>query len=208
MKATANIFSIIFHPSLLPTWLVFIILFFVNRDLRLEDSAKKLVFTGTFFFFTGILPVINVLILQRFGYITNLQMEDRKERTMPYTIGLVYYGGLFYLIYNSDLPDFFKALVATGFLLILFTLIVNLKWKISAHAIGAGGFAAAMFSYSWVEQHSMLLWICLAFFVAACSCFARLYLKKHSPQQVYLGFLGGFFIAAFSIRLVILFFQQ
>lgn len=202
MRILANIVSVVFHPSFLPTWMVAVLLYFVEHDLRIkEEDGMKLVLLGSFFFFTCFLPVINVLVLKRMGYISSLEMEDRKERTMPYTVGLVYYGGLFYLLSSTGIPLFYKALAISGFILILATLIINLKWKISAHMIGGGGLVGAFLMYSLLYQQNLLFFLCLAVMIAALLAFSRLYLKKHSPQQVYAGFLSGLVLCSFSILL-------
>jgi hypothetical protein len=199
MQQLAKIISVLFHPSLLPTWLVAMLLYFVENDLRMQNEAKKFILLCAFFFFTFLLPVLNVLVLKRLGYVSSLEMEDRKERTMPYTVGLIYYAGLFYLLSDSDMPLFYKALAVCGFMLVLTTLLVNMKWKISAHMTGAGGLCGTLLTYSLLHQQSLLGIIALGFVVASWIGFARLYLQKHSPAEVYTGFVSGLVISVFSL---------
>lgn len=202
MKKLASVISVIFHPTLLPIWLICIVLFCGKHDLLLDKRYfhRKILLLTLFFVFTFFLPILNIFVLFKLKYISTFQMDGRKERTMPYTIGLVYYAGLFYLLNGSDIQLYFKALVVACFFLILFTLIINLKWKISAHAIGSGGFVGALLFYSLFYHQDIIVWIAIAFLIGGLSCSARLLLQKHSNAQIYSGYLLGISVSllAFS----------
>jgi membrane-associated phospholipid phosphatase len=53
--------------------------------------------------------------------------------------------------------------------------------------------------FSLLHRADMVPFISLAFFIAGSLGFARLYLKKHSEKQVYVGYLLGLFIAVLFI---------
>jgi hypothetical protein len=173
---------------------MFIFLWFGDKSLQLQGGRKILLFT-IFFVFTAVLPLLNVLVLKYLGFVKNFEMDDRKERTLPYVVGLIYYAGLFYLIYGSDIPLFYPALIITGFILILTTLLVNRSWKISAHMMGAGAFLGAMLMFSLRHRADMVPFISLSFFIGGAIGFARLYLQKHTEKQVYLGYTIGLLLA-------------
>ena len=198
MKNFAKIVSVVFHPSLMPSWLIFIFLWFGDKSLQLQGSRKMLLFL-IFFVFTAVLPLLNVLVLKYMGFVKNFQMDDRRERTLPYLVGLIYYGGLFYLLYGSDIPLFYPALIATGFVVIFATMLINRKWKISAHMMGAGAFLGAMLMFSTIHRIDMVPFLSLAFFIGGAVGFARLYLQKHSAKQVYLGYVLGLFLSVLII---------
>lgn len=199
MRTAANIISIIFHPSFLPSLLMFILLWFAEKNLKLTQEGKRLVLFTTFFVFTGLLPVLNVIILKYFGFIRSLQMDERRDRNMPYITGMIYYAGLFYLIIGSDMPPFYMALVATGFIVIMVTYLINLRWKISAHMMGAGAFLGALLMYSIIHRQNLVPFVSLAFIIGGLLGFARLYLGKHSESQVYTGYFTGLAIAMLFI---------
>lgn len=199
MKTFAKTISVIFHPSLLPSWLVAILLFAGEKSLQMDTGLRKLLLFIIFFVFTGLLPLLNVAVLKYLGYLKSFQMDDRRERNMPYMVGLIYYAGLFYLLFDKGIPLFYPALVITGFILILATLLINLSWKISAHAMGAGAFLGCLLMFARIYKTDIVPFISLAFFIGGMVAFSRLYLKKHSDKQVYIGYAAGLVIAIFFI---------
>lgn len=171
----------------------FAIIFFTNNYISTFTSPQvKLIILGITFVFTFLLPVINVFILYKAGRIKSLALEDSTERALPYASTLLYYGALFYLFYNAQFPNIFKILILGAALCILITLLINFKWKISAHMIGIGGTVGATLGVIYRLQQDMVLVLALAIFVAGAVGFARLKLNAHNPSQVYSGFLLGF----------------
>ena len=81
------------------------------------------------------------------------------------------------------------------------TLLVNFVWKISAHCIGIGGLLGGLMGVSRIYHlnpyPSLMAWILLAGMLAT----SRLYLEKHTPTQVYIGFCLGF-ICTFASSIV------
>jgi membrane-associated phospholipid phosphatase len=75
---------------------------------------------------------------------------------------------------------------------LVITLIVNLKWKISAHMIGLGGVTGAITAISQKFSIDLLFVLLLLIFISGIVGWARLYLYAHKPSQVYTGFVVGF----------------
>lgn len=171
----------------------FAIIFFTNNYIStFTASYIKYIILAITFVFTCLLPVINVFILYKAGRISSLNLDDSNDRTLPYMSTLLYYAALFYLFYNAQFPNIFKILILGGAACILITLLVNFKWKISAHMIGVGGTVGAMLGIIYRLQQDMVLILVLVIFIAGCVGFARLKLNAHSPSQVYSGFALGF----------------
>ena len=122
-------------------------------------------------------------------------MEDKRERTYPFLFtGLMYV--LFYF-FSGDLSDFKAPVVVNIFILgavisILLAGVISLSWKISAHMIGVGGLCGMFFVLN-VWSSILFNHLITSILLAGSVGFARLYLKAHTPMQVLLGFLLGFF---------------
>ena len=71
-------------------------------------------------------------------------------------------------------------------------MLINFRWKISAHTVSMGGVIGAFFGLQSVLQIDMLLQISASILIAGLVGFARLKAGKHSPAQVYAGYLLGF----------------
>ena len=190
----AKIISYLFHPLLMPTY-GFALLFYTNNYISTFTAPEvKLVILGITFVFTFLLPAFNVLILLKTGRIKSLEMETNSERLLPYISTTLYYFALFYLFFNAGFPSVFKVVVLGAAICLLLTLLINLKWKISAHAIGIGGTAGVILGIIYRLRLDLELLFMFTLFLAGIIGFARLKLNAHSPAQVYTGFLLGFLV--------------
>lgn len=190
----AKLISYVLHPLLMPTY-GFLLIFFSNNYISTFTAPEvKLIVLGITFVFTFLLPAFNVLILLKTGRIKSLEMETNNERFLPYVSITLYYFALFYLFYNAGFPNVFKIVVLGAAICLLLTLLINLKWKISAHAIGIGGTSGVVLGIMYRLKLDMELMFLFTLFLAGIIGFARLKLNAHSPAQVYTGFLLGFIV--------------
>jgi hypothetical protein len=190
----AKLFSYIFHPLLMPTYGFALLFFTKNYIATFTPSNLKLVILGVTFIFTFLLPAINALILLKMGRIKSLEMETSSERIIPYGSAALYYFALFYLFYNAQFPSIFKILILGATISILLTLIINFKWKISAHTIGIGGIAGAALGIIYRLQLDLHFILMVIIFCSGIVAYARLKLNAHTPAQVYTGFTLGFLV--------------
>lgn len=193
MRLFANIFSYLFHPLLMATYGCLIIFFgltetiyFVFTPLRI-----KIVLIITVFSFTFLLPVLNLLILYKLGYVSSIKVENRQERTLPLILTSFCYFGLFYMIYDFSIWPAVKILILGGGVCIFLAALINFWWQISTHMIGIGGLIGVLLAICFYVQTSILIPISVGFILAGFIAFSRLQLKAHTPAQVYSGFLFG-----------------
>lgn len=187
----AKFISVIFHPLTMPTYGFLLIFCTKNYIATFTPFNLKLIILGVTFVFTFLLPTVNALILLRMGKIKSLEMETIAERTIPYLSTSFYFFALFYLFYSAQFPAVLSALVLGAGISILLTLIINYRWKISAHAIGIGGIIGATIGLSFRLMTDMNAVLMLVIFCAGLTGYARLKLNAHTPAQVYSGFLLG-----------------
>jgi len=144
----AKIISYVLHPLLMPSY-GFILLFYTNNYISTFTPPKlKLLIIGITFVFTFVFPTLNAIILLKLKRIKSLEMENAEERVIPYISTILYFSALCYLFYYSQFPPIFYILVLGATISVLFTLIINFKWKISAHAMGIGGIIGAVIGIS------------------------------------------------------------
>ncbi len=201
-KNLATIFSYLFHPLLMPTYGFTFIFFSTNYISDVTPLNLKVVILSVTFIFTFLLPSVNAFILLKMGRIKSLEMETSAERVIPFSTTAIYYFALFYLFHHANFPDFYKVTVIDflnilnlgAAISILLTLIINFKWKISAHLIGIGGLTGAtlgMIERLQIDLHFIFMTL---LFCSGIIGFARLKLKAHTPMQVYSGFALGFLV--------------
>ncbi len=190
----AQLISHLFHPLLMPTYGFMIIFFTKNYISTFTTVRLKILILVVTFIFTFLLPTINAFVLLKMGRIKSLGMESNEERVIPYSSAALYYFSLYYLFYNAEFPNIFKILILGASVSIVLSLLINFKWKISAHTIGIGGIAGAALGIIYrlhIDLHFILMLVIL---VSGLVGYARLKLNAHTPAQVYTGFLLGFFV--------------
>ena len=192
MTHFAKIVSIVFHPLLMPTLGFFIIL---DSSMYLSSSINPLttkITYATIFIFTCVLPFINVWFLVNKGYAKDIYLRTRKERKLPYLFSVVYYLILYYFLKPINLPPAIYLMVLGTTIAAIITLLINLRWKISAHMVGIGGVLGAVIGISERFMQNLNGTIIVLFLVAGMIGYARLKLEAHTSSQVYAGFATGF----------------
>lgn len=203
MRKFLKTVSYVFQPLLMPTYGA-ILLTFAPPFQILGTYYKALLIIGTFLF-TGLLPALPILMMMRRGQIKDLFISKREERTMPYLFSFLSY--VFWVIFlwrTLQLPPQFVA-IGVGTVLSLISLVfINLKWKISAHAAGVGGFIGSLLAASWLLSINPIALIIISLLVSALVSISRIYLKAHTLSQV----IAGFSLAAGTVFLTVVIYSK
>ncbi len=144
--------------------------------------------------FGFIAPVILFIVFLKLKIISDPDASDRKERTIPFIITLVLLLVLLMFNFNYgvkwDLTQLTISYLATTIVILL----INLFWKISAHAMTVAHSIGVL-----VGLGADLWWVGVPVLILL--AWARLYLKRHTPMQVVAGTIVGFSIGFFIYRL-------
>jgi hypothetical protein len=143
---------------------------------------------------TAALPALSVAVLVRMGNIDSLHIEERKQRNWPLLQTVFIYFVVFYLLKDKPVPAFIVFFLLGAIAAMIVALLINLRWKISLHGIGAGGLCGGL-SVLYMRTGEGPLWILMLFFILAGALgSARLQLRAHQPAEVAAGLIGGFLI--------------
>ncbi len=196
MDIVARIISILFHPLMMATYLVLIlIVFFPIALFPLSANSFKgfllLIFISTFVF-----PVLNILFFKLFGSIRSLAMPTREERVIPFVFIAILYGVITYLFYSKfrvGLADsVFKLLIIIN-LLVIASALITLFYKASVHSLGIWGLVGILISFNRLTENAELLYPILGLIViAGLVMSARLQLQAHRPREILVGSVCGF----------------
>ena len=191
-RQTAQILSYVFHPGIMPTLGLFLLL---QGDTYLKYSIGTttknflylIIFLNTYLF-----PAIIVLIMRYRNTISSLDLSDRKERIIPLAIASFFYLLTYLLIKKLTLPgvlaDIFFGLALSVFVVFFITL----KYKISAHMTGAGGLIGALVGFEILFGAQLSPWVVFLVIIWGLIGSARLKLKAHSNGQIVAGSVLGF----------------
>jgi hypothetical protein len=188
----ARIISIIFHPILIPTYIIAVLINLnVFFALVIPDDAKWKIIT-LIFITSAIFPIVTLYGMFRFKLIKNLMMDTKEERLYPYITTSMFFFLAYYLIWQINISPVYYYCLLGASLLSVITLLINLKWKISAHTVSMGAVLGAFIGLQTVLLINFLWLIAIAFIISGIVGFARLRAGKHTQAQIYSGYFIGF----------------
>lgn len=198
----ARTFSFLFHPLLIPTYMLVILLGFDTTFSVLLPLKMKFLLTGILLTTTCIFPLFIIFIMFRMKIVTSLYLLKREERIFPLITIAIFYYLTFYLIKDIYLPRNFQLFILGSTLLTVVTLLVTLAYRISMHMIALGAVAGLFFAATILSGGYSLILLLGAIFISGLAGSARLKLDAHEPSEVYSGWLMGAFVMCLTIFLL------
>jgi hypothetical protein len=201
-RVLSLIVSFIFHPLLMPTLVFGIIFYFCpiafNVSYEYKGRLLWMIFTTTFIF-----PFLSTFVLfyviKKSFSITDMFMEDKKERFYPFLFTGLFYCAVTYLFVTKNFDGIIVVIMGGISLSVLLAAIITYFWKISAHAVGICGVLGYCLIVSFYYPYELMLYpiggvILFTGFLLS----ARLYLNSHTPSQVFSGALLGLVVSVMS----------
>jgi membrane-associated phospholipid phosphatase len=187
----AKIISVVFHPLLMPTYAMVILLHLRTYFSMIIPGNAKWNIIGLLFIITFILPVIMNYFLLRLKVIKSFEMREREERIFPFIITIVFFYLAYYMTKGLGIDPLFSYFSIGATFVAVMALLINFFWKISIHMLAIGALFGLVLgtSLNFVVNNTLLLFCIIL--VAGLVGFARLKLKAHTHAQVYVGFLLG-----------------
>lgn len=197
----SNILSWVFVPLLMPVY--GIILIFSLSFLSYAPFHTKLIFTLIVFGANFVVPMLLVLLLKKLGLIDDIGLNGRRERLIPYIITILCLAGTGLFLYLKMAPLWVAMFYAGGALAGLINLLINFRWKISAHAAGIAGVVAMLIQVikEGPSSEGMEWWIVGAIIMAGLLGSARIWLGRHTLLQVLAGAAVGF-LSVWTLSLI------
>ncbi len=191
MKTIAKIASVLFHPLLMPCYLLILIFSsytYINFGFAREAKVYLVLYVFLYLFLT---PGFVSLIMMRYKYIESLSLKTRRERFYPYLVTIIMMGIVLYSFSQRPIPHaiFLFFIGALTSLITLF--VINFFWKVSAHMAGIGGLIGALIALQLRLNTDLSGYIILAIIVAGLIGSARLVLDAHKPAQLLIGLFVG-----------------
>lgn len=187
----AQIISVIFHPLLIPFYGLAIIFSAPTLFGYLPFAVKKLLLFIVLI--NNVLFPISLLPFFRYrNIISSWTIFKREERTVPLVISTILYATTSFIIFRFPIPVFLKSFIFAATFVSLMVTIINFKWKISLHSVGAGSLLALVLLLSFKMYTPLVWYLVTTVLVAGLVLSSRLRLDFHNPRQVWFGFLTGF----------------
>lgn len=190
----SQLISVFAHPLFIPIYSAWI-LFNSNNYLTYAISPKLQDFLYLFIFvITYLIPAVLTWILWQKGWVSSLELEEKKERTLPLFLTLCCYIVSVYFLISLPIPRILGLTMMGASLALLCTLLINFRWKISMHMIGAGGLMGLFYAFGRFFHFPSLPILVSISILSGLIAAARLYRGAHTPAQVYAGFGIGFLL--------------
>jgi hypothetical protein len=190
-KNFARIISYIFHPLLIPTYFVLILIILPESLNFTMPFRSSMILMAFIFLSTFIFPVLLILILKNFNLISSLEMANRRERVLPLIMMSLIFYTVFYLLKQGPFNTVFNLFMLGSTMLLLISLLINYFWKISLHMVAQGGLFGTLLGFSLRFGIEIRVLLILSILIAGIIGFARLKLKSHAPPEIYSGFILG-----------------
>ena len=198
MKKAAPLISYLFHPLIMPSLGLLIILNSGTYLALLDPAAKRAIMLvmalGTLIFPLMMLPVLQYRTL----ILKNGQEATKEERLVPQVIVLVLY--IITFVYFKRLPlsqvihAYVLSVAGTFFLVIL----VNLKFRISIHTAALGGLTGLIIALIFLYETPLQGLLMLTLLAAGLTGSSRLAQGDHWGA-ILSGFFLGLAVVLFTI---------
>lgn len=197
----AHIISIVFIPLFIPVYLFALLLY--QFPLLAGNVPQPGLLLARLALITVAAPFVVFYSLYRMRVISSFTLNARRDRFIPQLFTLLAYVIVLGMFIRNDYSMHLRVLVLANVILTFLVTAITLWWKISAHTSGIAGIMGVMtvLLFKSPPDHYYIWYILgwAAFFAVSAS---RLYLRVHSPMQVFAGILLGGTIGTTAMLMV------
>lgn len=196
----SKILSYLLHPILMPIIVLYIGINNVDYFYLIFHNYSNTLYL-IILAFTMVLPLISAILFVKLGRVESLEMRKRKERRGPLFISILIMIIGFPIFYSiAKLSPHLSAIYISSIILLFFSFLITIRWKISLHMMGIGGATGTFIALNYIFG-GIYYFIFLFFALSGLLAFSRLDQKAHNESQVYVGFvLGCFFQSLFIVN--------
>ncbi len=198
MKKAAPVISILFHPLIMPTVGLLLILNSGTYLSLLDPAAKRAILfvmaLGTLFF-----PLMMIPILYYRKLVTSLQNTTREERIIPQLIILILYIITFVYFIRLPLSRVIHTYVLSVVITLSLVLIMNFWLKVSLHTAAFGGLTGLIIALIILYETPLQIPLIITFLACGITASSRLAMGRENAAEVYAGYLVGLFVVLISL---------
>lgn len=189
MKYFAQVFSYVLHPLVMPLYALFFIFNIDSLFLLIPASVRLYSYAITAMVL--VMALLSLPVFKYFRLVSDYGLEIRQERVYPLLVAIIFAFVGFWLMRQIPYTNIVRQLYLVFIILLSTFSIVTLCWKMSMHMTAIGAVCGFLFilgtKYFGDARNVFMVMLILSGVLASC----RLYLGKHNPLQVYIGFLFG-----------------
>lgn len=187
MRKIALFVSILLHPLFLPLVCIYVAYTFdwyINGVLASDQMRLIYLIVA---FSTIVFPAVNILLLKWYGVVKSFSMETRAERNAPFVSTVFFYALGYYMLRKGALPESLFAILMGCMAVLVLIIIINFKWKISAHAAGVFGLIGTVLALFQAHSFGNIVLLSIVVLLGGLAITSRLVLGVHTPAESYSG---------------------
>ena len=193
IRIFAYFFSFVFHPLFIPLYATYYLTSLHPAYFSGVTEKEKLFILLRVAVSMVFFPAVSVFLLKGLGFIESVFLKTQKERIIPYIISNIFFFWMYLVFRNqSEIPSMLTSFIFSVFLSSSVAILANTYFKISMHAIGAGGLVGLLLIISFTNTSSpVTLALSFSLLIAGITCTSRLIVSNHTQTDIYAGFIIG-----------------
>ena len=191
LKTIGSILSYFFHPMVISTFTFWFIIYQTAISI---DKPNFIFFLS--FFFSTLLPIVNVLYLKSQGLITDIDASNRKERLLPIAFGALFFLIGFITLRKLNSPMIIQGIMFCNLINTILVWLITKYWKVSIHTLSI----ASAITIFWILGYKYVI---MMFLMLALTTISRILTNSHTLSQSIVGIIIGI-VSTYS-QLVLLF---
>ncbi|HVM87328.1 MAG TPA: hypothetical protein VMT76_04015 [Puia sp.] len=193
LRFLAHLFSVIFHPLFITSYVMYFLLFIHPLAFAGFDNKVKIFRFISVLFSTALLPAFSTFLLWQLKLgVQSIVLRTTKERIIPYALAMIFYWWIWNVYRHlDDSPPVSVHFLLGTFLAVCGAWFCNIYFKISMHAIAVGGGVIFFLLFSLNDGFASGLNLSIVIFIAGIVCTSRFIVSDHTSFELYSGLFIG-----------------
>ncbi len=189
MKWFFNCISFVFHPIVMP---LIAVVFYFHKSPRFIPEQWIDAKIISLFILTVLLPILIFYLLKTLGKANSIYLRTTKERILPLLVNIIIILLIIYRVFPShqiiELYYFFIGVLISNITALVLNII---KFKVSLHMVAISGVFMFFIGFALHFSKNINGTLALMSLITGTVATARLYLKAHTPKELFIGLLIG-----------------
>lgn len=192
LKHTARIISFFTHPLFIGVYMAIYVVLINPYYFHYASPTSRLFNLLTVIINNLVFPILVVLLMKGLGFIDSITLKTQKERIVPYMASIIFFFWSWYVFYsNQDIPVVFKNMLQGIFFASIISMIANVFFKISMHAVGVGGMLGLMVIVMMDGRMDSLTPLVVTTLLTGVVISARMIASDHQKGDLLSGLFAG-----------------
>jgi len=198
MRKTAPVLSYLFHPLIMPS-LGLLLLLNSGTYLSLLDPAAKQAIMFVMVLGTLVFPLMMLPILYYRNMVSSFKDATREEQLIPQIIILILYIITFVYFNRLPLSRVIHAYVLSTVLVLFLVMLLNLRFHICIHSAAMGGLTGLIIALIFLYETPLQGVLILSLLAGGLLGSSRLAMGIVRWWEVLIGYLLGFLVVLLTI---------